>query len=156
MAADLLALDESFTAPAGMEISEIQDIESLETWCRTAATGYELPDIAGRAWLAWYRAVGLNHNPPLKHFIGVLKGKPVAVASLFLASGVAGVYNVATVPEARRQGIGALITLEALFKARAAGFRVGILQSSEMGAGIYRRLGFREFCRIDHYIWNDV
>jgi ribosomal protein S18 acetylase RimI-like enzyme len=155
MAADLLALDESFTAPAGLEIAEIQDAESLETWCRTAAAGYELPDVVTDAWLVWYCAVGLNQDPPLRHFIGMLRGKPVAVASLFLASGVAGIYNVATVPEARRQGIGALITLEALRRARTAGFRVGVLQSSDMGVGIYGRLGFREFCRIDHYLWND-
>jgi len=80
-------------------------------------------------------------------------GEPVATASLFLAAGVAGVYFVFTVEEARRQGIGTTITLAALREARGMGYETGVLGSSELGYSVYRRLGFEEHCRIGVYEW---
>jgi predicted acetyltransferase len=60
---------------------------------------------------------------------------------------------VGTVPEARRQGFGAAVTLAALRDARALGYRVGILHSSAMGFPVYQRLGFRELCRMSKFEW---
>jgi len=70
-----------------------------------------------------------------------------------LAAGVAGIYCVATVPEARRQGSGGAITAAPLHIARAMGYRIGILQASESGHPVYRRLGFQEFCTLGLYLW---
>jgi len=38
-----------------------------------------------------------------------------------------------------------------LIEARALGYRVGVLQSSEMGYPIYQRLGFQKMCDMDHF-----
>jgi len=77
----------------------------------------------------------------------------VATSTLFLGAGVAGIYNVATVSEARGQGIGANLTVLPLQQARAMGYRAGVLQSSAMGFGVYRRLGFQQLCAMDHFYW---
>jgi hypothetical protein len=35
------------------------------------------------------------------------------------------------------------------------GFLAGVLQSSEMGFSLYRRLGFQKLCEMDHFFWKD-
>lgn len=77
----------------------------------------------------------------------------MATSSLFFAAGVTGVYCVSAVERARRRGIGAAVTLAALHEAKNLGYSDGVLGSSEMGYGVYRRLRFEEYCRIGLYEW---
>lgn len=55
-------------------------------------------------------------------------------------------HYVVTLPEVRRRGIGASMTLRVLREARAMGYRVAVLTTSPDGIGIYRRIGFRAYC----------
>jgi len=68
--------------------------------------------------------------------------------------GVAGIYNVATLPEARGKRIGSMITAAPLIDARERGYRISILHSTKMGYNVYRRLGYQEICRLIRYEWN--
>ncbi len=149
MAADLLALREDLPAPAGLMIEPVGDMEALSKWARAAMTGFGLPETSVDTCLDLF--VGLRWDLPLRNYLGILEGQPVATSQLFLGAGVAGIYVVATIPEARRQGIGAAMTLAPLRDARAMGYRIGILHASPLGVGVYRQLGFREYCRMSHY-----
>jgi GNAT superfamily N-acetyltransferase len=153
MAVDLAALPERVRAPDALSIERVRDPAGLATWAATLADGFGEGEREASWVAATYATIGLTDDVPWRHHLATLDGRAVATASLFLGAGVAGVYFVLTVPEARRRGIGGAITLAALHEARAMGFHTGVLQSSEMGEPVYRRLGFREHCRIGIYEW---
>jgi ribosomal protein S18 acetylase RimI-like enzyme len=150
MAVALDALAEP-ASPARLTIARVEDLDTLGIWTRTFAAGYGLPAQMTGDFYQLLVDIGLDSS--LQHYIGYLDGVPVAASSLWLAAGVAGIYNVATLPEARGQGIGAALTLAPLRDARAMGYRAGVLQSSEIGFTVYQRLGFRHLCGMDHYFW---
>ncbi|MGC0364748.1 ribosomal protein S18 acetylase RimI-like enzyme [Rhodococcus sp. 27YEA15] len=77
--------------------------------------------------------------------VGYHDGRPVAGAEIHIASGVAGLYGVVTLEGSRRRGFGVAVTLAALDLARRHdGVETAVLQASQDGAPLYRRLGFEE------------
>ena len=153
MAVDLLTLNVDLSVPPGLTIERVGDVEGLEKWIHPFTIGIGYPDYFAKIIFDSTAALGFGLHLPMRHYVGLLKGEPVACSTLMLGSGVAGIYNVATVPEACRQGIGTTMTLAPLREARTLGYRVAILQSSQMGMGVYRRLGFKEYCKIGMYMW---
>lgn len=71
-------------------------------------------------------------------------GLPVATATLVAVDGVAAVYGVGTVGRARRQGLGAAVTLAVLHEGRRRGCDLAFLNPSPSGYGVYARLGFAD------------
>lgn len=76
--------------------------------------------------------------------------RPGVLASVSMAATILGVpriYDVATRPEHRGQGLAAHLTAEPLRLAwnttRSDDPKIGVLQSSAMGEAVYRRIGFR-------------
>jgi len=82
-------------------------------------------------------------DQPARVYVATLDGRRVATAETSLQDGVLGVFGVATVPSARRRGVGAAITAHVV-RDRADEADLAFLQSSEMGRAVYANLGFRE------------
>lgn len=57
-----------------------------------------------------------------------------------------------TLAEARRKGIGEIMTVMPLLEVPQIGYRVGILQASSMGYSIYKRMGFKDVCKFNIYL----
>ncbi len=145
MALVLDELPDTVRRPDGLEIRVVDDKAALDVWIDTFARGYELQPEWKEPLAGIYQALGCDL--PLRHYIAFLQGAPLAAASLFLAEGVAGIWNVATVKETRGQGLGSAIVWQALRDARQMGYSIAALESSKMGYPVYRRLGFRDiFC----------
>ena len=80
--------------------------------------GYEMSAVFGETYYNCLISLGLERGAPLRHYLGRLEGEPVATATMFLGAGVAGIYDVSTIPAARRRGIGAVMTVRPLQDAR--------------------------------------
>ena len=149
MAVDLNGLNDLAKVPDAFEIRAVTDEENLYQWTKTFVHGYGLSrDWEGPLLNLWKR---FGFELPIRNYLGYLRGKPVSTSTIILGGGVAGVYCVATVPHARGKGLGAAITLQPLLEFQRAGYRIGVLQSSEMGYRIYQRLGFRHLCQIEYF-----
>ncbi len=136
-----------------IEVEPVGDAAGMTTWSTVLCSAFGAPQAFGEAFADLAAAIGLGPESPLRHFLGRLNGEPVATCSLFFGAGVAGIYDVGTLPERRRRGVGAAITRAAVSAAAASGYRMAILHSSELGKNMYRSLGFQAVCSIGQYVW---
>ena len=89
------------------------------------------------------RALRLTYAGRVQRFVAYLDGKIVAQSNTFVNAGeygVAGIYNVGVVPEARNQGIGKAITLAACRHAQEQGYRYAVLNAA--ARHLYELIGF--------------
>jgi ribosomal protein S18 acetylase RimI-like enzyme len=82
-------------------------------------------------------------DPDVHAFVGRLDGRPVGYSLAIQSERTSGVYNVGTLPEARRRGVGTALTWAAVESGRRAGLDCVVLQSSEMAVSMYQAMGFR-------------
>ncbi len=150
MAADLSAAPPVAPAPAGLEIRRVADPAALRAWVELWVGPAPAPVVEACA----FAMGGVPHGPRADRelLLGLLGGRPVAIAELFVGAGVASVQHVVTAPDARRRGIGAALTGAVLAAARARGYRHVVLTASPAGFGVYARLGFRPFCTVRRYV----
>ncbi len=153
MAVDLGNVRELPPASRGFSIRLAEGDAAWREWCIVLGWGFGGSAPNELFIRSWHRFVSGLASETVRPYLGYINDKPVATSLVFLAAGVAGIYCVATVPEARRRGIGAYMTQFPLLYARSKGFGTGILQSSPMGLGVYKSLGFQEYCRIVSYRW---
>lgn len=138
--------------PAGHAWERIDAGDVAREWTDAVAGGYDLP--RGLARMLSPEVLGADMaGDAHAQFFGIRHaGRLVCTSMLYLADGVAGIYCVATLPSARGRGLGAHATAEPLRIAHRLGYRVGVLQSSESGHGVYRRLGFEDVAEIPLFI----
>ena len=79
-------------------------------------------------------------------------GEIVAAALAYDFGDDCGIYNVGTVEEARRRGLGTALTSAQVYDARARGCQTASLQSTQMAERVYAAVGFRDLGRILEYV----
>jgi GNAT superfamily N-acetyltransferase len=153
MAIDLQKLNENVDPPRGLDVQRLGSQDDLAGCNDVLSAAFGMPGFVAKELAKHLRAIGSWPEGPWLGYLGRLEGRPVATSLAAFAAGVAGIYNVATLEDARGRGIGAAITLAPLRDARRMGYRIAILHASAMGFPVYRRLGFREYCKIGQYVW---
>ena len=95
-----------------------------------------------RAWLGDYRG-----------FVGLAGGRPVAIVAIVATPDTLGVYSLSTLPECRRMGYGeALLRAAVAAEQKRTGIGRVVLQSTDAGYSLYRRLGFHEVAKFSVYL----
>ena len=129
--------DELVEAPASIAISRIANEDADET-NELLARAFEAP----KELFEQFRE-SLRRIEEVSWYVGRVDGAIVSTGLGFTVEGVTGVFNVATPPEHRGRGYGSAVTSRVLRDAFDAGSQLAFLQTSELGYGVYRRLGFR-------------
>jgi ribosomal protein S18 acetylase RimI-like enzyme len=88
--------------------------------------------------------------------VASLDGEPVGAVIAYDHEGDCGVYNLGTLPVARRRGIGTALTLLALHEARERGCATASLQATTVAERLYAWLGFRDLGRYLEHVPADV
>jgi GNAT superfamily N-acetyltransferase len=84
--------------------------------------------------------------------IAAIDGENAATALSFDHDGDCGIYNVTTVPAARRRGLGTALTALLLHSAKWRGCTTSTLQSTAMAEGVYAAVGFKDLGRILEFV----
>lgn len=90
----------------------------------------------------WIPSLQAARDPDVALLVGYLPQGPVATSRLTRYGHVAEILGVTTLPEYRRQGFGTAMTWAAMSEAARRGCTALTLNASELGYGIYLRLGF--------------
>jgi GNAT superfamily N-acetyltransferase len=155
MTMDLEYVDEGVLqqTPAEFSMREASREADLHAFQRVFTEAYGTPEWAAQAWVDATLHAGFELSP-WRIYVGWLGEQPVATTILFIGGNVASVYSVATIPAARKRGIGAAITLRPLLQARDQGLRHAVLFSTDVGVRVYERIGFqRTASSISRYLW---
>jgi hypothetical protein len=132
-------------------ITEVKDKDALLTWETISFHGFEMPPRAREQYGAFVSSYKIGSKSPQKLFLAYLDGIPAATSLLFTYKNSAGIYYVSTLPAFRNKGCGLKITQAAMQSAKKSGFHYVILQATPMGAKVYKRAGFREYCHAEIY-----
>jgi hypothetical protein len=121
------------------DIRKVTDAAGLEDHIRAGAAGFEMPEALLRRTMSGSLAAGDD----VAIYVAYEDGRPVGSGLGFRTGRVVGVYNIATVPWARKRGFGVAMTTRIVTDGAALGCDVAVLQASELGYPIYERMGFR-------------
>ncbi len=136
-----------------IECRPVADASSRAAFTGLTVTCFDIPLSVARsiyepesAWNGTYRG-----------FMGLAKGVPVSIVALVRACGVIGVYSLGTLPEYRHKGYG-----EALLRSATQMFQTSeaedvsreplVLESTDAGYGLYRKLAFRDVTNFTVYL----
>ncbi len=136
----------------GFRFRQVSSVDGLTTWWKLVCKANSRPSGIVTHGARCYTRLSLEPDSAMRCYLGWLGNEPVSTACVVLGAGVAGLYGVATLQDARKQGIGTAMTLKALQLAREMGYRWAVLRASAEGAPLYRRLGFREYGKFSTYL----
>ena len=143
MARSLENLPEPPPMPDGVEVREaIEDSDLMELY-GLAAWRWGVPEeyrLQLRKMIEKFEIGERTSNT--RFWLAWKDGVPISKIGLYKGSGSAGIYGVATKPEARGLGIASILMNVAMQAAQEMGYKLAVLDSSPLAEKLYKRLGF--------------
>lgn len=147
MVADLTHLPRAPAVAARFHVERVDNPHMLGEWLQVSLTGFGNVPPTPEKWgenyyYAGYRRHGFGEDARSLHYIGYLDDQPVTAATLNLAAGIAGLFDISTPEALRRQGFGSAISWTLMQEAQKRGYEQAYVWSSTLGEGVYQGVGF--------------
>lgn len=130
--------------PQSVSMREVADAAGLEDHIASVVAGAVPEDAARMVYTTPFL-----HDDDIRLFTAYVDGRPAGNSLAIRSGDVSGVYGVGVPPHLRGRGIGGAVTWAAVHAGREWGCDLVVLQSSEMGFGVYRRMGFEVLTRYE-------
>jgi GNAT superfamily N-acetyltransferase len=131
------------SGPDDAELTWVETAHDLARFRRVEKEGFA-GDEDERAMIDAVFADTRSVEPPgMRAVIASTGGEDAAAAAVYLHGAVATIGMVGTVPRFRRRGLGGQVTAAVANAGFELGADTAFLIASEMGAPVYRRIGFR-------------
>lgn len=127
--------------PPGAELRRLSRAEEAESYWQIAAASYTRIGFPPEVFGFYTDGAGLLADN-VAAFIAHLDGTPVSIAMTIVTDGVAGVYWVGSLEQARGKGLGRATTAAATNAGFDLGADIASLQASPMGEPIYTAMGY--------------
>lgn len=133
----------TFDPPSTTATRRVDPVEDLEALRTVLIEGFFEDDPSGRPLVeATFAHPASVADPAIRMFLADLDDRPAAAAGTWMVGADAAIGWVATVPLARRRGLGGAVTARAVAHAFDKGAELAVLQASPSGRPVYERLGF--------------
>ena len=127
--------------PPNVELRTVSAEDEVDDYWRVAASSYTSLGFPPEVFGHYTNRAGLLADNVVA-FIAYLDDKPVSIAMTIVSHGVAGVYWVGTLEEARGMGLAWATTAAATNAGFELGADLASLQASPMGKPIYVAMGY--------------
>jgi len=128
----------------GFEMIVVNDINQINQWVDIGneAFGYKIDPTVIEP---------LINDKDIRLFLGYLNAQPVASALLFKTDEVIGIHQVGVRHDCQNKGIGRSLIQSLIPVCTSWQAKHIVLQASEIGQSLYKRLGFKEQFIINYY-----
>jgi GNAT superfamily N-acetyltransferase len=133
----------------GVEVRLVEGAEIPES-IDVMLEGFEMPDFIHEAF---HGMRALVDSEQMIQVTAWLDGRAVGCGSGWVSGSTVGLYNITTLPRARRRGIGYAVTATLVNAAFERGATAVVLHASDDGLPVYERLGFESVCEVPQYVW---
>jgi GNAT superfamily N-acetyltransferase len=130
-------------SPPGLTIEIATTTDALAEHAAVLRDGFEMPP----AIVDRLIRPALLEQPNAAALVGRIDRTPVSCSLVTVTGTTAGIYNVATPAAFRGQGHGAALTWAAVAEGVRRGCTRAVLQASQSGYPVYRRMGFADLGR---------
>jgi GNAT superfamily N-acetyltransferase len=128
--------------PNGVELRPLSKAEEADDYWKVAVASYASIGFPPEVFGGYSNHDGLL-AANVAAFIAYLDGEPVSIAMTIVSHGVAGIYWVGSLEQARGKGLGRAVTAAATKAGLELGADVASLQASPMGKPIYEAMGYQ-------------
>lgn len=138
--------------PVDVSVRMVETESDLRAMHDVLREGFGTIGVPGDVWQAVWPDVDSVHAEHITTALAFWRGRPAATAMAVLGRSVGQLLNVSTIPEARRQSLGEIVSRTVTNAAFERGVAAVSLQATPDGEPLYARMGYEEIGRYRWYV----